>query len=198
MSTQAAGHRRAAGTDRLGGFAAYFKRYMGASAVVTAALPIPVAAFRLVPAYAEQRAFLGVYTSLFAFLVLAFLFYSRERIARGMFRKAPDGFRPRAAFTWLPLLLICASLLCVFYYHGVLGVSIEDSHTAFQSAGIELNAKEVLEKVAASDIPMGTLLIVLYLCIFLFAEAAFVLMALKEYLQDQLGISEHDLLSGRA
>jgi hypothetical protein len=35
---------------------------------------------------------------------------------------------------------------------------------------------------------------VLYLAIFLLAEAAFVLMAIKEYLQDLIGLEEMDLI----
>ena len=181
--------------DRIGGFARYFKGYMAASAVVTAALPVPVAAFRLVPAYAEQRAFLGVYTSLFAFLVLAFLFYSRHWIARDMFAMVEPGvYRTRAMAAWFPLVLVCCSLAAVFCYHAMLGSSIRDRSALFSAVQINVPPQKILTETAASDIPRAALLIVLYLAIFLFAEAAFVVMALREYMQDILGISDRDLV----
>lgn len=43
-------------------------------------------------------------------------------------------------------------------------------------------------------IPYGTSLMALYLSMFICAECAFILMAIKEYLQDLLGITEHDLI----
>jgi hypothetical protein len=64
---------------------------MGVSTVAAAALPVTVAAFRLIPTYSKQVSFLGVYTSPFAFFALAFLFYSRHWIADGMFHKTESG-----------------------------------------------------------------------------------------------------------
>ena len=43
-------------------------------------------------------------------------------------------------------------------------------------------------------VPYNTLLMWTYLGIFLFAEAAFTIMALREYLQDSLKISDQELL----
>lgn len=183
---------------RIGGFARYFKRYMGLSTVVTAAVPIPVAAFRLIPAYSAQTPFLGVYTPLFAFLVLAFLFYSRHAICRWMFCKQEDGcYRTRPFAAWLPLILIALSLASIFVYHFQLDGSIQDSVDRLLAVGVTHSAAQVLKDTEASDIPRATTLIVLYLCMFLFAEAAFVVMALREYLQDVLSISETELLLSR-
>jgi len=67
-------------------FAHFFKRYMTVSSVVTAALPIPVTAARLIPTFKAQIAILSTYTSLFCFLALGFIFYSRHQLARWMFR----------------------------------------------------------------------------------------------------------------
>ncbi|MGA2149630.1 MAG: hypothetical protein ABSH49_32270 [Bryobacteraceae bacterium] len=190
------------GTTRIHGFARYFKRYMGVSSVVAAALPIPVAAFRLIPTYSAQVSFLGVYTSLFAFLVLAFLFYSRHWIAHLMFFEGEPGlYRMRPVAAWLPLLLILLSLGSTFVYHAQLNESIRESirdHALeLASVGIAASASKMLKDTVASDIPHAVILIALYLGIFLFAEAAFVVMALREYLQDLLGVSERDLLAQR-
>jgi hypothetical protein len=53
---------------------------------------------------------------------------------------------------------------------------------------------EVLEKAQLTDLQYGSRLMVLYLAIFMLAEAAFVLMAIKEYLQDLIGLEEMDLI----
>ena len=70
---------------RLAGFASFFKRYMSVSTIVAAAIPIPVAGWKLIPIYAQQRGFLTVYASLFCFLLLAFVFSIRHRLAHPMF-----------------------------------------------------------------------------------------------------------------
>jgi hypothetical protein len=83
----------------------------------------------------------------------------------------------------------------VFWYHAELDASINDRVLVFASIGIKPpEVRAILEQTAVSDVPRATLLIVLYLAIFLCAEAAFVMMALREYLQDLLGISEQELL----
>ncbi len=76
---------------RFAAFARFFKAYMGTAAVVTASLPLPVAAFHLIPTYAAQEKFLSTYTSLFCFLLLAYLFYIRHWLGRLMFYTKPDG-----------------------------------------------------------------------------------------------------------
>ena len=52
---------------RFAAFAQFFKAYMGTASVVTASLPIPLAAFHLIPTYAAQEKFLSTYTSLKAY-----------------------------------------------------------------------------------------------------------------------------------
>jgi hypothetical protein len=53
-----------------------------------------------------------------------------------------------------------------------------------------------MKKIPSTEIPYGLWLAVSYLGIFIFAETAFVLMAIREYLQDVLHINEIDLLHG--
>lgn len=46
------------------------------------------------------------------------------------------------------------------------------------------------------DIPLFTRLNILYIGIFLSAEIAFILMALKEYAKEAIGLTEWDLMLG--
>src|SRR5215204_4111587 len=71
--------------ERVEAFANFFKKYMSVSTVVAAALPIPVTYLRFIPTYHFQTKLLSVYASLFCFLVLAFIFYNRQVLARWMF-----------------------------------------------------------------------------------------------------------------
>jgi hypothetical protein len=209
---------------RVKAFARFFKNYMSVSALVTAALPIPVTALKLIPTYHAQTSILSVYTSLFCFLLLGFIFYSRHHLARFMF---PEISGARNVF-WsgflaiLPALLIASSLSCVYLYHTSLDMSVARvlSSTRFeraqsptssysQSPSPLTNANEiqqpkvtpikrdqVLDQLESQDIPMAGQVFALYLGIFLFAESAFILMAIKEYLQDLVKISEIDLIVG--
>jgi hypothetical protein len=172
---------------------------MGLWSVVTAGLPIPVTYAGAIPAYGAQKALLSTYTSLICFLVLGFVFYSRHMLARAMFPEyfrggGPVGGRLRAqlrflgGWTWnqlvalLPLLLILGCAWAVYKYYQVFVVS---------SGG---KASFWLKDANINDIPYGDWLMLYYLLIFLTAELAFALMALKEYLQGILGLSDLDII----
>lgn len=170
-------------------FANFFKSYMSVSTVVAACIPIPVASWNLIPIYTQQRKFLTVYTSLFCFLLLAFVFSIRHRLARRMFSGGVWG----GVIYILPFVFIVCTLGCILEYHSVLGQSIEE----LRSLGLVASTTDLLQKVDANEIPHGLALCACYLGIFLFAEAAFVLMAIREYLQDVLKLDERELLQGR-
>jgi hypothetical protein len=176
---------------RLQAFAKFFKAYMGTASLVTASLPIPVAAFHLIPTYAAQEKFLSTYTSLFCFLLLAYLFYIRHWIGRLMFFTRPDGHVALRSFlAFLPLALIAGSLLCVALYHHFLMQSL----VAFAEQGVTNSTTDILKSVDYREIPDSLQLTVCYLGMFLAAESAFILMALREYLQDVLKIDDVALL----
>jgi hypothetical protein len=179
-------------------FAKFFKRYMSVSSVVTASLPIPLSALQLIPSYAQQTKFLATYTSLFCFLLLAFIFHLRHPLARGMFgHLAAKGARSNPVISVAPLALIVASLALVFAYHAVLEKSVRDAQDVMLQRGIPSHSmQEILANTDSLDIPKATTLIGLYLGMFMTAEAAFTLMALREYLQDLLGIREEMLIGG--
>ena len=54
----------------------------------------------------------------------------------------------------------------------------------------------ILEHTPLSDIPYGYMLMIFYIGFFVFAEAAFIFMAIREYIQDLLRLSDETLLIG--
>jgi len=175
-------------SSRIRVFATFFKSYMSVSTVVAASIPIPVASLKLIPVYAQQRGFLTVYASLFSFLLLAFVFSIRHRLAPRMFSHGFAAWLLAA----LPFLFIALTVGSILAYHFYLLQSIQE----LRSLGIHLTTTELLEKTDATEIRHALLLAATYLGIFVFAEAAFVLMAMREYLQDVLHLSEQQLLKG--
>ncbi len=176
---------------RFAAFARFFKAYMGTAALVTASLPIPVAAFQLIPTYAAQSKFLSTYTSMFCFLMLAYLFYIRHSLGRLMFFTKADGHVAlRTLVSVVPFLLILASLSLVGLYHHYLTASL----AVFSERGVLNASAEVLKSADYREIPDSLQLTLCYLGMFLTAEAAFILMALREYLQDVLGIQDVQLI----
>ena len=182
---------------RIEGFAQFFKRYISVSSVVTASLPIPIAAAKLIPVYDVQQKFLGTYTSLFCFLLLAFVFYSRHNIARWMFGRHLNA---RASwlgglFSLLPLLLIMGSACLVYAYHVQLQASIAEVQSSLLLRGMPSNsASKILAETDMLEVARSTTLAAMYIGMFLTAELAFILMALREYLQDLLKLSEERLI----
>lgn len=184
-------------TLRIEGFAQFFKRYISVSSVVTASLPIPIAAAKLIPVYDVQQRFLGTYTSLFCFLLLAFVFYSRHNLARWMFGRQLNlgASRIGGFFSILPLLLIIGSACLAFGYHSQLEVSIFEVQSSALLRGVtSYSASKILAETDMLDVARSTTLAALYIGMFLTAELAFILMALREYLQDLLKLSEEHLI----
>jgi hypothetical protein len=177
-------------TSRLRSFALFFRSYMNVAAIAAASIPIPVTAWKLIPIYTQQRGFLTVYSSLFCFLLLAFIFSIRHRLARFMFA---GGWRS-LLLSLVPLLAIVSTLLCILEYHNLL----QESVLQLRALGLNRPTSELLAKVDSTEIPFGLPLAACYLGIFLSAETAFVMMALREYLQDVLHLDERELLGGVA
>jgi len=216
---------------------------MSVSAVLAAALPIPITSFKLIPTYHAQTSLLATYTSLFCFLLLGFIFYSRHALARLMFPHFLRKPRPatistfairvsiafekllRLSVSLLPALLIAASLWCMVRYHVALSASVSngvrfpagssiqhedgasipasaasavDTHQTNDPFGsISAVTEDVMKKSPLWTIDFEGTLMLLYLGIFVFAECAFIIMALKEYLQDLVKLSEMELITGR-
>jgi hypothetical protein len=180
-------------------FVRFFKGYMNASSVVAAALPIPVTSLQFIPTYSAHTKFLTVYASLSCFLLLGFVFYSRHTLARWMFRPLKRR-RPRfgAAIGLLPFFLIVACCCLIGEYHWLLQQSVTDATTEWIQRGVDIGSTvDVLQKTDYMDIPGALGLVACYIGIFLTAEGAFVLMAIREYLQDLLGLTEGELIADR-
>ena len=175
---------------RIAVFANFFKGYMSVSTIVAASIPIPIATWKLIPIYSQQRGFLTVYASLFCFLLLAFVFSIRHRLAVPMFSKG----KMSSFIAALPFILIVLTLASIMTYHAVLQQSIEQ----LRGLRLRFTTADLLDKVDATEIPYAVPLAACYLGIFIFAESAFVLMAIREYLQDLLQLDEIALLHGTA
>lgn len=142
----------------------------------------------MLPVYESQRKPLAAMTGVLGFLLLAWLFYIRRTIALGSITR---GFR--WIFNLSPLLLILGSITCYVSYFTSLDQSL--IQVSRQNASIKrLAALNTWGQ--ENSIPDSALLQVLYLGIFLCAEAAFVMMALREYANDVNGISEHTWMFG--
>lgn len=179
---------------RLKAFAVFFKNYMSVWAIIVAALPVPVAAFKLIPVYSQQSGILSTFTTLFCFLLLGFVFYSRHSIARWMFRDVLGaGWGLTRTMSILPAVLICFSLVCAGSYYYFLTNSLG----YFVESGDD-TTDLVLKNLPLARIHFGLQLMLAYLLCFLFAETAFILMAVREYLQDVLGLSDVDLVKNQA
>jgi hypothetical protein len=115
-------------------------------AVALALLPIPVTALELLPAYRVQARFLVFYAPIVCLLLLAYLFYVRDALARLMFagilRPLPETDpyeRPGMAelltrvlrglqtvvLALLPLVLLATSYYCVTRYSALLSESVD-------------------------------------------------------------------------
>lgn len=112
-------------------FAHFFKGYMNVSTIVVAALPIAFNELGLIPGFAANNKFLPIYTSLFCFLILAFSFFSRYRLAWWMFHNELNGrsigfARPiKTVFRFIPFLLIGICFSSIIWYHNILDKSVE-------------------------------------------------------------------------
>src|ERR1700730_10292938 len=169
-------------------FADFFKSYMSVSTVVAASIPIPVAGWKLIPAYSQQRGFLTVYASLFFFLLLAFVFSIRHRLAPLMFSSGIGSSLIAAT----PFVFMILTLGCILSYHATLQESIQQ----LRDLGIKATTGDLLRRTDLTQIPRGPALMAYYLGIFVFAESAFTLMAIREYLEDVMRLDEEGLLYG--
>jgi uncharacterized RDD family membrane protein YckC len=151
---------------RIKQFAAFFKRYMGISSFVVAALPVPVTMLKLIPVYRDDVGSLSVLTSLSCFLVLAYIFFNRHSLAKTLIQW------PRRSVYVSVLGMIVASVALFLGYQFV-----------YLSA---------LDRGFTPDIRIY--LMGLYTGFFVLAEGSFVIMATKEYLQDVLGYTDSNLI----
>jgi hypothetical protein len=202
---------------RFANYVRFYISFLAILALITSTLPISSDLLSFVPAYASLSRPLGLFTSMFCLLILAFIFFLRHSLARWMFSDRLSGRHAKGvSMASLVFILMTSSLISVFLYLGLI------SHSATQALGerkqIFLDAATQAATVvpqatpdpsllpypytalALADtplhrIPHPVLLSIFYLGIFLPASAALILMATKEYLQDILGIDDKSLIT---
>jgi hypothetical protein len=176
--------------NRLQVFANVFKGYMGVMPIATAALAPLLTAMNVLPVYDSQRKPLATMAGVLGFLLLAWLFYVRRTVALGGISK-----KFRQFFNLCPLLLVLGSIACYVSYTEALDASVGKVLADNQAA--KLNRTTVLGQWSLENsAPISTALQLYYLGMFLSAEAAFILMALREYANDVRQISEYEWMFG--
>ncbi len=188
--------------NRLQVFADAFKSYMGVMPVVTAALAPLLTFLKAIPTYESQRTTLATLSGTLGFLLLAWLFYVRRTIALGSLVR---GFR--FLINMIPFLLIVGTVASFVGYVQVLGASTDsalkqaaDNHWTYVDKDKTPEFKtgsDILGHWDDRPIPYSVSLQLLYLAIFLFAECAFVMMALREYINDTRHVSELEWMFGK-
>jgi hypothetical protein len=224
-----------------------------------AILPVPVTWFGLLPAYRMQGRFLLFYAPVVCLLLLGYVFYVRDSIARTLFADilSPIGdvdpyYGPTAGESvrklvrrvrvWvlalLPPVLLATSFYCVARYASRLNQSVDaviaadsaaaadgstlpgradstaaprrhdrnstGSESSEQAEGGETPGGELLTQADAraqalgqttiGKIPLFAELSALYIGVFASAMLALVLMALKEYAKEAIGLTEQELV----
>jgi hypothetical protein len=179
---------KASQENRLEIFANVFKGYMGAMPLVTAAMAPLLTALNVIPTFDPQRKPLATIAGVLGFLLLAWLFYMRRTIALGSIRHGYRWF-----FNLAPLALIASSVICYVAYASTLDDAVADILKANAGVGrTQVLSSWTLDHPA----PHSVALQLLYLGMFLSAEAAFVMMAMREYANDVRQISEYEWMFG--
>jgi len=201
--------------NRLKNFASFFKGYMSVMPLVTAALAPVLTLAKAIPVFESQRTSLATFSGLFGFLLVAWTFFARGIFVPAMTgfsntaERASTGVRAELFYVWIlvskfllrvlitiaPLTLIVLSGFCYIYYSKRLDEVLDQIKKTYGS--FDMKREFILQSWGAQgSIPNNTMLQLCYLGIFLSAELAFVLMALREYAYGTLHISEMDVLSG--
>ena len=161
---------------QLPGYSRVLRTGLIACALVLALLPIPVTALGLLPAYRVQARFLVFYAPLVCLLLLAYLFYLRDTLARLMFasilRPLPDadpynrpGLREiltrllrsvqTVVLALLPLLLLATSFYCIIRYTGLLTESVAIASVSLTRPQIEPPPMDSASSSGRARLPRG-------------------------------------------
>ena len=178
-------------------FAKYFKGYMGSAPIFAAALPIPVTSLNIIPTFSDQTGYLTTYTSMFCFLVVAMIFYRRHRLGSYL---APDSWDKKSRLigrfiiSWLPFVLAILTLISIIIYHLTFNDIVAVHLSALEVKGDA--EKIILDSISTHGLGFMTqgIIILSYFGIFIFSTAAFTLMAVREYMQNVLGLSETEMV----
>jgi hypothetical protein len=186
--------------DRLRRFVGFFKGYMGVMPLLTAAVAPLLTAMKTMPIFESHKSVLATYSGLLGFLLLAYVFYLRGPLAKAMVPHAPGSRFTAFAVNMIPLLLMAGSIFCYVSYSRALDQSIAKARESARSEYSDIvSRREVLEKWGQrEEVYRSQYLQYNYLGIFLLAECAFVVMALREYAHGVLKLTEAQILRGTA
>ena len=170
--------------------------------MVTAELAPLLTFLRAIPTYESQRTTFATVTGVLGFLTLAWLFHVRTTIALGSLTR---GYRFLINIT--PFLLIVGTLAFFIGYFQILGKSTDDAlelaqenpgkYIEYDKTSTFKTGSDVLKQWDDRPVPYGISLQLLYLGIFPSAECAFVMMALREYINDTRRVSELEWMFGK-
>jgi hypothetical protein len=170
-------------------FTSPLRHYTGMWCLLVTALPVVVTRFGFIPVYESQKSLLPAYASFFSLLALAYVFSQRHRMARAMFA---------ARLLWADLDAVELRASQRTTINGRLAAMILG---ALGCAAIYLWAFE--SGRASQDFPtlppssMNAVLLALsYITVFLLASAAFAVVAVREHMQDVLGLSDAEVITG--
>ncbi|MGB6689027.1 MAG: hypothetical protein WBE76_14425 [Terracidiphilus sp.] len=201
--------------NRLRKFAGFFKSYMGVMPLVTAAVAPILTMSKAIPVFDSEKSTLATYSGLLGFLIVAWVFYARSMFVPLMVPYHAPALPPNAnrdLKSWeyarariekrrhqlanlFPLLLIVLSAMSYCFYLIILDDALNLGQQSFRTS----SRKTLLQTMGTDySIPYHGVLQALYLGIFVFAEAAFVVMALREYAYGLLKIPEIEVLGGMA
>ncbi|HEY1309153.1 MAG TPA: hypothetical protein VGF24_36680 [Vicinamibacterales bacterium] len=156
-----------------------------AGCIVVATLPIIAARFALVPIYESQRLMLPAYGTFFCLLGFAYVFSLRHELGREMFFTSTVSAttvarRHRISINVLLACLILASIGAAAIYLW----TFESGRTS-----------PTFPKLPSSS--AGAVMLTLsYVTMFVLAEGAFAIMAVREYLQDVMGLTDAEAVAG--
>jgi hypothetical protein len=157
--------------------------------LVVALLPIAMTRFGLIPVYESQKSLLPALAAFFCLLTLAYVFSQRHRMARAMFAARllwteVDPFPPRATSRMsinggLAYMILGALSCAAVYLWGF-------------EAG---RASPTFPKLPPNS-ANAVLLAISYVTMFLLAEGAFTVVAVREHLQNVLGLTDAEVITG--
>ncbi|MCI0557738.1 MAG: hypothetical protein MN733_04530 [Nitrososphaera sp.] len=184
-------------------FARFFRSYGIALGVIVAAIPLATKMGSLLPIYNATKDILTFSTSLLSLLAIAILFGVRRSIGQAVFPHAEtrciseSAHRTRKIYgTVWPITLAVLAIAALVAYLVCFSLSILD---VADEQHVSITGTKEIEWILAETplVRIGFLapIAIAYVTMFLAAAAAFVWLGLIEYIQNDLGISDSDLIT---
>lgn len=159
------------------GLANQIAKYLATASILVSGAPVVL--MKAIPQYDDQRPLLTGASVLFCLLIVAFVFYSRDRLGPAWAKGSPVA-------RWLPLALFVGALGSLVAYLRFLHKSAIAAKGTSVLVGISIDQTHATptwlrEHLTASQIPYEYELVVSYVLVFVLAEASLAVMVLREY-----------------